>query len=224
VHVIIAGCGRVGAQLAATLTADGHDVAIVDKDRGAFRRLGDDFKGQTVRGLVFDRTALETAKIHEADAFIAVTSGDNSNIVSARTAKERYAVPRVVARIYDPIRAEIFSRLGVTIVASARWTADRILTELAPQQERVESVFGSGVGDVMLVTAEVPHGVHGIPVARISRPGHWVPAALTRNGTTSVPSAGSLLETGDVLHFSADRSALDDLRQAVSSLSAEEHL
>lgn len=222
-HVIIGGCGRVGAQLATTLVADGHDVAIVDKNRNAFIRLGDDFKGQTVRGLVFDRGALETAKIREADAFIAVTSGDNSNIVSARTAKERYGVDTVVARIYDPIRAEIFSRLGVTIIASARWTADTILTQLAPTREREQSVFGTGVGEVMLVTAEVPHGVHGVPAERLSRPGRWVLGAITRNGTTTVPAAGGLLQSGDLLHFSVSRTAVDDVRAAVAALHSEEH-
>ncbi|MDQ3030256.1 MAG: TrkA family potassium uptake protein, partial [Actinomycetota bacterium] len=113
-HVIIAGCGRVGGQLARELADDDHEVVVIDKRPEAFRRLGDDFAGRTLVGIVFDRATLETAGIKQAQAFVAVTSGDNSNVVSARTAREHYKVERVVARIYDPERAAIYERLGIT--------------------------------------------------------------------------------------------------------------
>lgn len=221
-HAIIAGCGRVGAQLATALSSDGHDVVIIDKDENAFRRLGDDFKGTTLRGIVFDRGALEAARVRQARAFIAVTSGDNSNIVSARAAKERYGVDTVVARIYDPARAEIFERMGITIIASARWTAESILRELAPADERVEGPIGQGVGDVLLMTLRVPAAAHGVSADRLLRPGHSVLAAITRAGNTMVPPKGALLEANDLLHLSVERTALDETRREVSQLGVEQ--
>ncbi len=221
-HAIIGGCGRVGAYLATTLADDGHDVVIIDKDEVAFRRLGDDFKGVAMRGIVFDRGTLEEARIRQARAFIAVTSGDNSNIVSARTAKERYGVDRVVARIYDPTRAEIFERMGVTIIASARWTAESILRELAPAEDRVEGPIGQGVGDVLLVTLRVPASAHGVPSETLQRSGQGVLAAITRAGNTMVPPRNALLEAGDILHLSVERTALDEVRRQVSELGVEQ--
>lgn len=221
-HAIIGGCGRVGAQLANTLADDGHDIVIIDKDENAFRRLGEDFKGTTLRGIVFDRGTLEAARVRQAKAFIAVTSGDNSNIVSARTVKERYGVDRVVARIYDPARAEIFERMGITIIASARWTAESILRELAPTDERVEGAIGQGVGDVLLVTMRVPSTAHGIAADKLLRPGHSLLAAITRAGNTMVPPRGALLEADDLVHMSVERTALDEVRREVHLLGVDE--
>lgn len=223
VHAIIAGCGRVGAQLAVGLAEDGHDVVIIDKDETAFRRLGDDFKGVTLQGIVFDRGTLETARVRQAGAFVAVTNGDNSNIVSARTAKERYGVGRVVARIYDPARADIFERLGVSIVASARWTADMILSHLSPPDERIESAIGSGVGDVLLVRMVVPPTAHGVPFDQVQQAGRCMVAAVTRGGNTAMLGAGTLLEAGDLLHLVVERTALDDVRRRVGQLGVEHH-
>jgi trk system potassium uptake protein TrkA len=222
VHVIIAGCGRVGAQLATSLAGDDHDVVIIDKDAGAFRRLGDDFRGTTLKGIVFDKGTLETARIKQAKAFIAVTSGDNSNIVSARTAKERYGVERVVARIYDPARAEIFERLGISVVASARWTAETVLNQLSPPEERIETV-GPGVGDVLLLTLRAPVACHGVPFEQVQRPGRSVLAAITRAGNTMVPPSSGLLEAGDLLHLAVERNALDEVRREVELLGKVEH-
>jgi len=220
VHAIIAGCGRVGHQLAVTLTRRGHGVVIIDKNPAAFQRLPEDFSGRTLRGIVFDRGALETAGIRKAGAFIAVTSGDNSNIVAARTARERYGVDRVVARIYDPTRAEIFERLGITIVASARWTADAVLSQLTPSDER-QSAIGPGMGEVVMLTLRVPAGVHGVAAEQLERPGKSVLAALTRAGNTTVPGQGALIAEGDLLHMAVDRAALDDARNAVRLLAEE---
>jgi trk system potassium uptake protein TrkA len=223
VHVIIAGCGRVGSQLATSLADDGHDVVIVDKDAGAFRRLGESFKGTTLKGIVFDKDTLETARVRKAKAFIAVTSGDNSNIVAARTAKERYGVDRVIARIYDPARAEIFERLGITVIASARWTAETIIRELSPPDERVETTIGPGIGDVLLYTMRAPATCHGVPYERVQLPGRSVLAAITRAGNTTVPAGAGLLEAGDLLHLAVERSALDQVRQDVELLGRVEH-
>lgn len=220
-RAIIAGCGRVGAQLAGTLAAEGNDVAIIDKNPAAFARLGEHFPGETLKGIVFDKSTLERAGIRKAHAFIAVTSGDNSNIVAARTAKEHFGVRHVVARIYDPPRAEIFERLGVTVIATARWTAESILRVLAGDQERIEGTIGSGAGDILLVTMRVPQACHGVEIASLNRPGQSVLAAITRAENTVVPTPGDLLEAGDLVHLSVQREALDSVRRAVTALGEE---
>jgi len=223
VRVIIAGCGRVGAQLGVSLSAEGHELTVIDKDPQAFRRLPEDFPGTTQVGIVFDRQTLERAGIRHAQGFVAVTSGDNSNIVAARTAKEHYGVERVVVRIYDPLRAEIFERMNMTVVASARWTAAAITRNLSRDaDERIDGTVGPGIGDVLLVTMRVPAGAHGVDVAALQRPGAHVVAGITRAGNTAVPGAGGLLEGGDLVHLAVERAALDDAREAVALLE-EEH-
>ena len=125
-------CGRVGSTLAQSLEQQGHDVAVIDRDRTAFRRLGPDFEGRRITGVGFDRDTLVKAGIEHAYAFAAVSSGDNSNILAARVARETYGVANVVARIYDPGRAELYQRLGIPTVGTVRWTADRMLRRLLP--------------------------------------------------------------------------------------------
>lgn len=220
-HVVIAGCGRVGSQLARELATSGHGVVIIDKDRRAFRRLGEDFPGRALHGVVFDRQTLEEAGIRQAQAFVAVTSGDNSNIVSARTAKEAYDVDRVVARIYDPRRAFIFERFGVTTVASAQWTAEEVLRSLLPPEERVDASLGPGHGDVVVLTLAVPEGAGGVRSGQLNLDGRAVLAAVTREGRTSVPVGGGLLEPGDRVHVAVQRDAIDEVRAAVAALGGE---
>ncbi len=222
-YAIIAGCGRVGSQLARQLTERGDHVVVIDKDPASFRRLGDDFSGRALTGIVFDRATLEQAGIRKAQAFVAVTSGDNSNVVSARTAREHFGVDRVVARIYDPRRAEIFERMGIGVVASARWTAESVLRSLSPPDERVEGTVGTGIGDVLMVTLKVPGTCHGVEASTISRPGHSVLAAITRAGNTVVPPPGALLESDDLVHLVVERASLDRVRRAVGLLGQEEH-
>ena len=130
VHIVIMGCGRVGSALAARLVRLDHSVAVIDQNELAFRRLGEDFPGTTVTGMGFDQETLVEAGIERADAFAAVSSGDNSNIISARVARETFNVARVVARIYDPKRAEVYERLGIPTVATVPWTASRLLKTL----------------------------------------------------------------------------------------------
>lgn len=220
-HVIIAGCGRVGALLATTLSRE-HDVVIIDRDPAAFRRLGEEFAGRALTGIVFDREVLEEAGIRQAQAFVAVTSGDNSNVVSARTARERYDVEQVVARIYDPDRAAIFERLGITTIASARWTAEEVLRVILPSGERIEGSLGLGEGNVALLTLTVPDGVSGIDAAALTRPGHAVLAAITHQGRTAVPAAGVLLQAGDLVHLAVERDDLDAVRAQVAALGEEQ--
>jgi trk system potassium uptake protein len=218
VHAVIAGCGRVGSQLARELTAAGDSVAIIDKDRRAFRRLGDAFGGQALHGIVFDRGILEEAGIRRAQTFVAVTNGDNSNIVSARIAAEHYEVRHVVARIYDPARALIYERFGITTIAAAQWTVDEVRRALGPADERVEHDIGVGPSDVVLASFVVPAGAHAVPVERLVVPGEIVVAAVSREGRTSVPAASALLEAGDRVHLSVQRDAVDRARARVAGL------
>ena len=219
-RVIVAGCGRVGAAVATALDGDGHDVVVVDKDPKAFRRLPEGFRGRTVHGIVFDRVALERAEVESADALVAVTSGDNSNVVAARTARERYGVDKVVARIYDPDRAVIYERHGIATIAAARWTADRILAELLPT-EAIEGAIGSGDGDVLLVGHDVPDGVDGVPVDAFTVAGRCSVVAVTRGGHTSIPPAHGLVGSGDRVHLAVQRGALDDVRAHLEDVGQE---
>lgn len=212
-RVIVAGCGRVGAAVAAALDAGGHDVVVIDKDPRSFRRLHDDFRGRTVHGIVFDRVALERADVEAADALVAVTSGDNSNVVAARTARERFGVPKVVARIYDPDRAVIYERHGIATIAAARWTSERILAELLPDDDDVEGAVGAGDGDVLLLGHRLPDGVEGLRVDRLALAGRCVVVAVTREGRTSIPPAHGLVSAGDTVHLAAQRSSLADVRR-----------
>ena len=134
-HVVVVGCGRVGSELALSLERSGHSVAVIDKNADAFRkRLPEDFAGQKVVGFGFDRDHLIEAGIERAGAVAAVTSGDNSNILTARIARENFAIERVVARIYDPRRALIYQRLGIPTVATVSWTTDQVMRRLLPDR------------------------------------------------------------------------------------------
>lgn len=217
-HVVIGGCGRVGSQLALALLGQGHEVAVIDKSQAAFRRLGEDFPGQLVQGFCFDRAVLEEAGIRRAQAFVAVTSGDNSNVVSARAARDHYGVERVVARIYDPERAGIYERLGIRTIATARWTAEQVLRWLLPQDDRIDGEVAEGSGDVVMLRLTLPPGVHGVDASKLTRPGEVVLAAVTREQSTRIPSANALLEAGDQVHLMVSRDAVDKARELVAGL------
>lgn len=217
-HVIIAGCGRVGSGLAESLTADGHDVAVIDRDALSFRRLPAGFTGMTLQGLVFDRSTLLRAGIEQADAFVAVTSGDNSNVVSARTAKEQFGVGTVVARIYDPERAEIYERHGITTIATARWTADAILTHLMADDARIETTVGPGEGDVVIVSHDLPTAGGPWEVEVFARQGRWLLAAITRTGQTTIPVPRQLIQAGERVHLAVQRTSLEDAEAFLAGL------
>ena len=217
-HVIVAGCGRVGAMLGDSLDADGHHVVVIDRNPRAFERLGADFGGRTIEGIVFDRETMEEAGIHQAGAFLAVTSGDNSNVVAARTARERYGIEHVVARIYDPARAAIYERLGLVTVASARWTHDEMRRALLPADESIEAALGTGAGEVVILSLPVPDGVTGLDANKLSRPGRCTVAAITREGRTQVPTLGTLVYAGDRVHVAVDRGAADEVRASFAAL------
>lgn len=209
-RVIIAGCGRTGAHLASLLDAEGADVVIIDKDESAFRRLREHFKGEALVGVVFDKQTLMEAGIEHADAFVAVTSGDNSNVVSARIAHERFRVPTVVARIYDPARAEIYERYGLTTIAAAHWTVDAIHRHLSPADHRIDNAIGPGAGDVVILSHDLPADIAPREVATFDRDGAWHVTAVTRTGRTTLPTRRELVQGRDRIHLAVQREALTE--------------
>jgi trk system potassium uptake protein TrkA len=198
-HVIIVGCGRVGAGLATGLVREGHSVAIIDKQRAAFRRLPEGWDGQKVVGFGFDRGHLEEAGAQQADALAAVTSGDNSNILTARIARENYEIPNVVARIYDPRRAEIFQRLGIPTVPSVSWTIDQVFRRLLPGAGALE--WSDGSGKLQLLERPMPaawagrHIKSGLGAAGVRL------VAVTRATVPTVDVDDLVGQEGDLLHI-----------------------
>lgn len=196
-HVVIMGCGRVGATLAHNLAARDFSVAVIDLKADAFRRLGTDFPGVTVTGNGFDRDVLHQAGINRADAFAAVSNGDNSNIISARLARETFGVPRVAARIYDQRRAEVYERLGIPTVATVRWTADRILRLLVPEGNF--EVFRDPTSTISIIEVPFHPDWIGQRLRRLEEATGARAAYLTRFGIAALPTASTVLQDGDQL-------------------------
>jgi len=192
------GCGRVGSLLALELESNGHTVAVIDQTKEAFRRLGPDFKGRTVTGVGFDRDTLLEAGIEGAQAFAAVSNGDNSNILAARVARESFGVTNVVARIYDPGRAEIYQRLGIPTVATVLWAADQILRRLTPEGSRSE--WRDASGTVQLAEVHPHIDWFGLPVKEIEKAAKLRVAFITRLGEGLIPDDGTVLQDGDLIH------------------------
>ena len=192
------GCGRVGSLLALELETSGHSVAVIDQSKEAFRRLGPDFRGRTVTGVGFDRDTLLEAGIEGADAFAAVSNGDNSNILAARVARESYGVTNVVARIYDPGRAEIYQRLGIPTVATVIWATDQILRRLTPEGSRSE--WRDASGTVQLSEVHPHRDWFGLPVSEIEKAAKVRVAFLTRLGEGLIPEEATVLQDGDLIH------------------------
>ncbi|MEO7754100.1 MAG: TrkA family potassium uptake protein [Terracoccus sp.] len=205
-HFVIMGCGRVGSTLARTLGRGGHDVAIIDSDASSFRRLGTEFEGQTVTGIGFDRDTLVAAGIKGAYAFAAVSSGDNSNILAARVARETFGVEHVAARIYDPQRAMVYQRLGIPTVATVRWTADQMIQRLLPQGAVPELTDPSG----KVVIAEVPMADPwiGRTLVDVEEQTGGRVAYVTRLGEGTLPRAGMTVQEGDLIHLAVMREEL----------------
>jgi trk system potassium uptake protein TrkA len=199
VHVVVVGCGRVGSSLALNLTQAGHSVAIIDRQPEAFRRLGADFSGTTFTGIGFDRDRLAAAGIERAEALAAVTSGDNSNIVIARVARETFGIGRVVARIYDPRRAAVYQRLGIATVATVAWTTERVLRKILPDQPAVEWV--DPAANVAIVERSVPANWAGHPLSDIEIDGVARLVALSRMGASQLPKPEHVAQEGDTIYL-----------------------
>ena len=213
-RVIIVGCGRVGSELTIQLAKAGHDVTILDKRPSAFDRLPPGFEARTMVGLGFDRELLVEAGVKEADAFISVTNGDNSNIVSARVAREYFHVPNVIARIYDPRRAEIYERLNIPTVATTTWGVKQILLMLSHARDEIkESLAG---GDLFRMRLEVPRHLIGKPVRSLNVESKILAAGVDRGGHGFIPVGSSAFQEGDVVHVILDKDAVDLLDEMLA--------
>jgi trk system potassium uptake protein len=216
-HVVVVGCGRVGSGLARILEEGGHTVAVIDKQAKAFRRLPEGFAGRTIQGVGFDRDHLRAAGIEEAGALAAVTSGDNSNIMVARTAREVFGLERVIARIYDSRRAEIYEKLGIPTIATVSWTTDRVLRRILPDAPATE--WADPSASVVLVERPVAPSWAGRQLAELDFGGLARVAALSRLGTGQVPTPDLVTQEGDVVYLTvaADRIAELDAHLAGGS-------
>ncbi len=214
-HIVIMGCGRVGSTLARGLEKRGHTVAVIDVNVESFRRLGPDFGGQTVKGVGFDREVLIEAGIERADAFAAVSSGDNSNILSARVVREKFDVHNVVARIYDPGRAEVYERLGIPTVATVRWTADQVMRRLLPAGS--EPHWRDPSGSVRLIEVHVNHGWVGRSIGKIEEAAQTRIPFLFRLGQGMVPKSSTIFQDGDLIFAAVENGrvgAVEDVLNA----------
>ncbi len=205
--IIIMGCGRVGSQIARLMSDEGHEVIVIEQDPIAIARLGANFRGAVIRGLGFDKEILQDAGIEQADAFVAASQSDNANIIAARIARNIFHVPRVVARLYDPLRAEIYRRLGLLTISTTTWGAERI-RELITFAE-LDPVFSFGSGEVSLVASEVPAHLVGRMVKDLTVLGESYVVSITRDGKAFLPVSGSEFRAGDMLHVAVMASAMD---------------
>jgi trk system potassium uptake protein TrkA len=219
VHIVIMGCGRVGSTLAHILEDRGDSIAIIDRDPEAFRRLRSAFKGEKITGVGFDRAVLIQAGIEHADAFAAVSSGDNSNIIAARVVRETFGVVRVAARIYDPRRAEVYERLGIPTVATVRWTADQMLRKLLP--EGTEPLWRDPTGKIVLAEVAFSPAWIGEQVKAVEASTMTRIAFVDRLGQAFVPEGGTVLQEGDVIHVVAKENDLDRIAAVFASRGGE---
>ncbi|MBB5135372.1 trk system potassium uptake protein TrkA [Thermocatellispora tengchongensis] len=218
---MIMGCGRVGSTLAHILEDNGHSVAIIDRDPQAFRRLRAGFRGRRVTGVGFDRDVLEEAGIASAGSFVAVSSGDNSNIISARVARETFGVDNVVARIYDSRRAEVYQRLGIPTVATVRWTADQILRRILP--EGAEPLWRDPTGTVLLAEVTCNPAWIGTRISDLEAGVGARVAFLNRMGEALLPKADTVVQEGDILHVIAAENDMDRINKVLAGAPEEDH-
>jgi trk system potassium uptake protein TrkA len=208
-RVIVVGCGRVGSALAVSLQREGHGVAIIDRDRNAFRRLPEDWGGQTVVGFGFDRDDLLEAGVADAGGLAAVTSGDNTNILSARIARETFEVPHVVARIKDPGRAVVYQRLGIPTVATVSWTVDQVIRRMLPDE--AVTAWTDPTGEIRVVERLLPDAFCGKGYAELADGERFRPVIVTRGGKARMVSSVLVGQEGDLVHFAVRSEALPDL-------------
>ncbi len=208
-HYVIMGCGRVGASLARSLERRGHSVAVVDIIQDAFRRLGPEFQGKTVKGVGFDRQVLQRAGIERADGFAAVSSGDNSNILAARVVRETFEVHNVVARIYDQNRAEVYERLGIPSVATVRWAADQVLRRMLPSGS--EPQWRDPSGSVRLIEVHVDPDWVGTRISAMETAARARIPFLMRFGSGIVPGEASVFQDGDLIYAAVANEQVNDV-------------
>jgi trk system potassium uptake protein len=218
-HIVIMGCGRVGSSLARALERRGHSVAVIDLVQDSFRRLGPEFQGKTVKGVGFDRQVLVRAGIERADAFAAVSSGDNSNILAARVVRETFKVNNVVARIYDQGRAEVYERLGIPSVATVRWAADQVLRRLLPSGS--EPQWRDPSASVRLIEVHVDQGWVGSKITDMEATAHCRVPFLMRFGTGMVPNDRTVFQDGDLIYAAVENDQVGDVEDTLGAAPAE---
>jgi trk system potassium uptake protein TrkA len=209
--IIIMGCGRVGLQVSQLLVKHGHEVTVIDHDANALARLGANFKGRVVHGLGFDKNVLLEAGVETAEGFVAASSSDNANIVAARIARNIFRVPRVAARLYDPVRAEVYQRLGLTTISSTSWGAERIVEVVTHADLDVINIFQDN--GATMVRVETPARLSGHRVTLLNIPGEVTVTAITRNGHTFIPVSGTEFQEGDLLYIAVIPSAMNRLEE-----------
>ena len=220
-HIVIMGCGRVGAALADSLARLNHSLAIIDQDPLAFRRLGKDFPARQITGVGFDRDVLVQAGIERADAFAAVSSGDNSNIISARVARETFGVEHVVARIYDPKRAEVYERLGIPTVATVPWTTDRMMRTLLP--DGVAAAWRDPTGKVAVLQLPIHEDWVGHTVRDLQEATGARVAFIMRFGTGVLPEPKTVIQADDQIYVAALSGTVSDVTAAGAQPPEEGH-
>ncbi len=220
-HVVIVGCGRVGSTLARQLVAQNHSVTVVDRKKSAFQRLGEGFTGRTLAGIGFDRDVLIEAGIQEAGAVAAVTNGDNSNILVARVARENFRIDKVVARIYDPKRAEVYQRLGIATVATVTWTAERVMRRILPEESGIEWV--DPTAKVTVIEREISRDLVGKRYASLDVSGRVKVVAVNRLGSAAIPSEDLVGQEGDIVHFAVATPDLNDVMTIIGAQASDGH-
>jgi len=218
-HVIVVGCGRVGSELAVNLERAGHAVVIIDKNRNAFRRLPERWSGRTVLGFGFDRDHLDKAGVQEAGALAAVTSGDNTNVLTARIARETFQIPNVVARIYDPRRAVIYQRLGIPTVATVTWTTDQVMRRLFPDTTVTE--WTDPTGEVSLLERALPEEWAGRQLSGLDSGDRYRLVTVTRGGHARLVADDAVGQEGDVLLFAVRAASMEELESRLKGSAGE---
>jgi trk system potassium uptake protein len=208
--IMIIGCGRQGAELAKILSLNGSEVTVVDTDPATFGRLGSYFKGKVIPGSGIDREILLEGGIEQADGMAAVTASDEINIVSARLARQVFLVPRVVARVHDPLKAEIYQRLGLMTVTPVMLGTERFreLLSFSP----LYPIKRLGNGEVSIIEIEVPPGLVGRTVNELTVPGEVQVTAVTRGNKTAIPMSGAVFQEKDIIHIAAESGLMDRLK------------
>lgn len=202
---IVIGCGRMGAGLARELTHRGYTVVVVDPDPASFVRLGTHFSGHTIRGVGFDRGVLLEAEIRNADGLATVTNNDEVNAVTARVAKQFFRVPSVVARLYDPRKAEIYRRLGIQVIDQVAWGIERMMDLLC--YSSLDPIVNLGGGELTLVAVDVETNMARRPLQEMLIPGEIQAVAVNREGKMFFPTTGMIMEEGDRIFLAVfDRS------------------
>ncbi|MGH3615032.1 MAG: potassium channel family protein [Pseudonocardia sp.] len=214
-HVVIMGCGRVGSSLAGSLERLGHDVAIIDRNPQAFRRLGPDFRGKQVIGEGYHRDVLIAAGVERAEAFAAVSSGDNSNIISARVARESFGLEHVVARIYDAKRAAVYERLGIPTVATVPWSTDRLMRMLLP--DGAATAWREPAGTVAILPLSVHEDWVGRSVRELEVAARCRVAFIVRFGTGVLPRSDTAVQAEDTVYVAAVSGTVSDVTAAAAA-------